>query len=41
MNFIAAMLLLNIASEEDAFWCLVYIMYPTNYQGVHGKHDWR
>ena len=29
MNFLAAMLLLNIAEEEDAFWCLVSIMMPS------------
>jgi|APCry1669190288_1035285.scaffolds.fasta_scaffold225270_1 Rab-GTPase-TBC domain len=28
MNFIAGMLLMNLHNEEDAFWCLVYIMLP-------------
>jgi hypothetical protein len=44
MNFLAAMLLLNIPDEEDAFWCLVSIMMP--FKGpspkmLRGRHNWR
>lgn len=42
MNFIAAMLLMNIQDEEDSFWCLVYIMFPKKGNfGIKGKHNWR
>ncbi len=42
MNFIAAMLLMNIHNEEDSFWCLVYIMFPKKGAfGIKGRHDWR
>jgi hypothetical protein len=44
MNFLAAMLLLNIPDEEDAFWCLVSIMMPSKGQSpkmLKGRHNWR
>lgn len=46
MNFIAAMLLLNIENEESAFWCLVSIMMPSKLDGITnigitGLHNWR
>ena len=42
MNFIVAMLLMNLHNEEDSFWCLVYIMFPKKgVLGIKGKHNWR
>lgn len=50
MNFIVAMLILNLHDEEDCFWALVYIMLPTKgiqiFEAGHnitvkGKHNWR
>lgn len=46
MSFIAAMILLNVRYEEDAFWCLVYILLPkkglkTCLSLIKGKHNWR
>ncbi len=46
MNFIAAILLLNIENEETAFWCLVSIMMPSKLEGstkvgITGLHNWR
>jgi hypothetical protein len=43
MNFIAAMLLINIQDEEKAFWCLVSIMMPSSggNLGLTGLHNWR
>jgi ecotropic viral integration site 5 protein len=42
MNFIVGMLLMNICDEESAFWCFVYIMYPSKpLKGVSGQHNWR
>jgi hypothetical protein len=44
MNFLAAMLLLNIPDEEDAFWCLVSIMMPSKGPSpkmLRGRHNWR
>lgn len=32
INYLAAMLLTHIDDEQEAFWCLVYIM---------NKHNWR
>ena len=34
MNFIAAMLLLHISDEEDAFWCLVYVMFARDWRSI-------
>jgi hypothetical protein len=45
MNFLAAMLLINIIDEEDAFWCLVMIMMPRDPPHpplkIRGLHNWR
>lgn len=42
MNFIVAMLLMNLHDEEDSFWCLAYIMFPEKgILGIKGKHNWR
>jgi hypothetical protein len=46
MSFIAAMILLNVQYEENAFWCFVYIMLPkkglkTCLNVIKGKHNWR
>ena len=42
MNFIVAMLLMNIHDEEDSFWCFTYIMCPSKgIQSVQGRHNWR
>lgn len=50
MNFIVAMLILNLHDEEDCFWSFLYIMLPP--KGIQifesgqqiilkGKHNWR
>lgn len=41
MNFITAMLLMHIPSEEDAFWCLVAIMLPPKGHKLPGLHGYR
>ena len=47
MNYIAGMILLNVQNEEDAFWCLVYILLPKKgfksaiSSNINGKHNWR
>jgi len=42
MNFIAAMLLMNLHDEESSFWCFVYIMFPKRgLFSIKGKHKWR
>jgi Rab-GTPase-TBC domain len=45
MNFITAMLLLNIKDEEEAFWCLVMILLPRDQPhpvyNIKGIHNWR
>jgi hypothetical protein len=45
MNFIAAMLLLNINDEEDAFFCLIMILMPRDQAfsttKIRGLHNWR
>ena len=42
MNFIVGMLLMNICDEESAFWCFVFIMFPSKpFKGVSGQHNWR
>ena len=42
MNFIVAMLLMNLHDEEDSFWCLVNIMFPKKgLKGIEGKHNQR
>lgn len=42
MNFIVAILLMNIHDEEDSFWCFVFIMFPKKgVFGIKGKHNWR
>jgi hypothetical protein len=53
MNFVAAMLLLNICDEEESFWALTYFMLPKGglyylVDAAHGitllisgKHNWR
>ena len=34
MNFIAAMLLNHIPDEEDAFWCLVFVMFARDWRSI-------
>ena len=34
MNFIAAMFLMHIQDEEDAFWCLVYVMFARDWRSI-------
>ena len=42
MNFIVAMLLMNVNEEEDVFWCFVSIMFPKkSLKGISGRHNWR
>lgn len=42
MNFLAAMFILNVCNEEDAFWCFLYLMLPTRgFPDYQGKHNWR
>ncbi len=46
MNFIAAIILLNVPDEEDSFWCFVYVMLSKNglktpLGTINGKHNWR
>lgn len=37
MNFIAALLLSQIPSEEDAFWCLVHVMYEKGWRDIFNQ----
>lgn len=37
MNFIAALLLSQIPEEEDAFWCLVHIMYEKGWRDIFNR----
>lgn len=40
MNFIAAMLILNLHDEEDCFWAFVYVMLPSKgIQIFEGGHN--
>ena len=34
MNFIAAMLLVHIQDQEDAFWCLVFVMFARDWRSI-------
>lgn len=38
MNFVAAMLLINIKDEEKSFWCLVYLLHRRNWRMIY-NHD--
>jgi len=35
MNYIAALLILHLDCEEDAFWALIYIMNDLGWRGVY------
>lgn len=37
MNFLTAMLLQHIPDEEDAFWCLVYVMFEKNWREIYDQ----
>ena len=34
MNYLTAMLLMEMDNEEDAFWCLIYIMHDLNWRSI-------
>lgn len=37
MNYIAMLLLTQVPSEEDAFWCLVHVMFDRGWRDVYKK----
>ena len=34
MNFITAMILQVVSDEEDAFWCLVFVMFVRDWRSI-------
>ena len=34
INYLAAMILIHVKDEQDAFWCLVYIMVEHNWREI-------
>jgi hypothetical protein len=38
MNYLAALLLINIRDENKAFWCMVYLLHRKNWRQIY-NHD--
>ena len=39
MNFISGLLLQVIPDEEDAFWCLVFVMFSRDWRSIFAQDD--
>jgi hypothetical protein len=35
INYLAALLLIHVTEEEDAFWCLVYLLHKKNWRMIY------